>query len=85
MLFYLDPPYFGGESDYGKGVFSRGDFGRMAVALRGIKGRFLLSINDTPEIRQAFDGFAMVEVELTYSINGGKGTPAKELIVGSRD
>ena len=26
-LFYLDPPYFGGESDYGKGMFERGDFG----------------------------------------------------------
>lgn len=81
MLFYLDPPYFGGEDDYGKGVFSREDFARMAEALRGIKGRSLLSINDTPEIRDVFDGFAMEEVELTYSINGGKGTPARELII----
>jgi len=26
MLFYLDPPYFGCEGDYGAGTFSRGDF-----------------------------------------------------------
>lgn len=27
-LFYLDPPYFGGEDDYGKGLFDRGSSGR---------------------------------------------------------
>ncbi|WP_442966957.1 hypothetical protein [Rhizobium sp. C4] len=26
MLFYLDPPYWGHEEDYGPGVFGRGDF-----------------------------------------------------------
>lgn len=81
MLFYLDPPYYGGESDYGEGVFSVDDFGRMAEILSGISGRFLLSINDRPEIREAFKGFSIEEVNLTYSISGGKGTPAKELII----
>jgi len=81
MLFYLDPPYFGGESDYGEGVFSREDFGRMAEILAGIRGRFLLSINDRPEIREAFKAFRLEEVSLTYSISGGKGTHARELVV----
>ena len=27
-LFYLDPPYFGGESDYRKGIFDRSQFAR---------------------------------------------------------
>ncbi|TMV80463.1 DNA adenine methylase, partial [Thioclava sp. BHET1] len=48
-LFYLDPPYFGGESDYGKGMFDRGQFDKMAEVLRGIKGAFILSLNDRPE------------------------------------
>jgi hypothetical protein len=26
-LFYLDPPYIGGETDYGTGVFERADYG----------------------------------------------------------
>lgn len=81
MQFYLDPPYFGNEADYGKGVFSVGDFNRRAGILTGIQGRFLLSINDRPEIREAFSGFQIEEVSLTYSVNGGKGAPAKELIV----
>ena len=35
-LFYLDPPYWGGEGDYGAGVFVRGDFQRMADKLKAI-------------------------------------------------
>ena len=81
MLFYLDPPYFGGECDYGKGVFSADDFSRMAEVLAGIRGTFLLSINDRPEIREAFKAFRLEEVSLTYSVGGGKGTPAKELVI----
>jgi len=29
-LFYLDPPYWGNENDYGKGLFGREDFGRLS-------------------------------------------------------
>ncbi|MEO4041418.1 DNA adenine methylase [Hoeflea sp. CAU 1731] len=83
MLFYLDPPYFGNEADYGKGVFSSKDFGRMSEILASIQGRFLLSVNDRPEIRDAFRAFRFEEVSLTYSVNGSKGVPAKELIVSN--
>jgi DNA adenine methylase len=69
-LFYLDPPYWGCENDYGKAMFSRDDFARMAEALRAVKGRFILSINDVPEIREIFAGFAMMEVKTSYTIGG---------------
>ena len=80
-LFYLDPPYFGGEADYGKGVFSREDFARLAEILRKLRGRFLLSINDTPEIRAVFDGFHIEEVRLAYTAPKGAAKAARELIV----
>jgi DNA adenine methylase len=80
-LFYLDPPYFGSEGDYGKELFGRDQFEAIAIRLRTIKGRFILSINDVPEIRAAFQGFAIEEAELLYSVAGGKGRPAKELII----
>lgn len=80
-LFYLDPPYFGSEGDYGAGLFNEADFGVLARRLREIQGRFVLSINDTPEIRQVFAGFEMEVVELTYTISKGAGTAARELIV----
>lgn len=79
-LFYFDPPYWGSEDDYGKTMFERDQFALMAERLAQLKGRFILSINDVPQIRELFSGFEFREVGLTYSISG-KGTEAKELIV----
>lgn len=82
-LFYLDPPYWGSEGDYGSGMFVRGDFQRMADKLQGIEGKFLLSINDRPEIREMFAWAEMEAVQTTYSIAGGDGAaPAAELLIG---
>lgn len=81
MLFYLDPPYWGCENDYGQDVFGRADFERLAGELRGIKGRFVMSINDTPGVRETFAGFHMREVETTYTVGAGNGTKAAELLI----
>ncbi|MEP3892496.1 MAG: DNA adenine methylase, partial [Litorimonas sp.] len=83
-LIYLDPPYWGGEKDYGKGMFSSDDFAKIAEVLAGIKGSFLLSINDVPEIRRIFDGFEFEEVSLTYSVSAAGRTEAKELLISNR-
>jgi len=80
-LFYLDPPYWGCEDDYGKLLFDRSQFAAIADRLGRIKGRFILSINDMPEIRELFSQFELNEVELNYTIAIGKGVPAKELIL----
>jgi DNA adenine methylase len=71
-LFYLDPPYYGCENDYGKNVFSREDFTEMAERLSGIKGRFMISLNDTPEVREIFSRYPMCNVSLTYTVGGVK-------------
>ncbi|MEP5730804.1 MAG: DNA adenine methylase [Sulfitobacter sp.] len=84
-LFYLDPPYFGGENDYGKDLFDRSLFAVMATILRDLEGAFILSINDTPEIRQVFDGFKFEEVKLKYTVSSGVATDAAELIISNRD
>ncbi len=67
-FFYLDPPYWGCESDYGKAMFARDDFARLADQLAALQGRFLLSINDTPEVRALFAAFAIEEVKVSYTI-----------------
>lgn len=82
-LFYIDPPYWGGEADYGPDMFGRDDFTALAEQLRGIKGRFILSINDVPEIRALFGWAELTPVEVTYSI-GDNGQTAKELIIRGR-
>jgi len=82
-LFYLDPPYYGCEKDYGKNIFSREDFQKIADQMASIKGRFILSINDTPVIREVFDGFDMEEVSLNYSVARTTSKQARELIISN--
>jgi len=72
--------FFGNEGDFGPGVFSAADFERLSDLLAGIEGRFILSINDTPEIRQLFARFMIEPVKLKYRLSG-KVTPAREMIV----
>lgn len=82
-LFYLDPPYWGCESDYGRALFSRAEFARLSEHLRGIQGRFLLSINDVPEIRDLFAWAEIEPVTTTYSISretAARGARAELLI-----
>ena len=69
-LFYLDPPYWDHEADYGAGVFAREDFAAMADLLAGIEGRFILSLNDTPEVRETFAAFDFEDVGVRYSASG---------------
>lgn len=81
-LFYLDPPYWGCTNDYGQNVFSEADFERLSTLLEGIAGRFILSINDTPEIRTIFARFAIEEVAVNYRLSG-QVTAARELIISA--
>lgn len=80
-LFYLDPPYWGSEGDYGKELFGRDQFELLAQRLSVLRGSFIMSINDVPEIRERFGRFRIEEVELLYSVTKGKPTGARELIV----
>jgi len=80
-LFYLDPPYWGGENDYGQGLFARRDFELLAALLKAVRGKFVLSLNDTPEVRAIFADFPVVPVSTTYTVRGGKGKSVGELVI----
>lgn len=80
-LFYLDPPYFGCEDDYGADMFGRDEFAAMADQLARLKGRFILSLNDRPEVREIFARFNIDGVDTHYSIAGGGARPAGEVII----
>ena len=69
-LFYLDPPYYTNEGYYGKELFNRDEFAKMAALLKGIKGKFILSLNDRAEVRKIFAGFHFMEVQTTYTMAG---------------
>lgn len=81
-LFYLDPPYWDCEKDYGA-AFERADFERLAEQLSAIKGRFILSLNDRPEVREIFGRFAIENVEVAYSVSrhtSGRGKRTEVII-----
>jgi DNA adenine methylase len=80
-LFYLDPPYFGCERDYGPGMFSREEFEEMADQLGRLKGRFILSLNDRPQVRAIFSAFRVEAVGTHYGLAGKGAQPASEVII----
>ena len=83
VLFYVDPPYWGSEDDYGRGRFPREQFERLAERLAQVKGRFLVSLNDVPEVRRLFRGCRIEPVRTTYTLASNKAEAggAKELLI----
>ncbi len=71
-FFYLDPPYYGIEDYYGKGIFHRSDYSRLSSLLSDLAGKFIMSINDTPEIRAIFSQFSIIEVPILYQQRGSQ-------------
>lgn len=54
-LFYCDPPYFETEDYYEDVGFTKADHIRLADRLSSIEGKYLLSYNDCPEIRELYE------------------------------
>lgn len=67
-LFYLDPPYYNCEKYYGKDIFSRDDFLKLRDILKNIKGKFILSLNDVPEVRSIFEDFHIQSKKIRWSV-----------------
>jgi DNA adenine methylase len=82
-FFYLDPPYW--ERKLYNFNFSRADFEEMEQRLRGLKGKFILSLDDRPEVRQLFSGFRQETVELAYTAKRDTRTRYKELFISNFD
>lgn len=83
-FFYMDPPYWETE---GYGVpFEFQEYVDLATAMKSMKGRAMLSINDHPAIRDAFAGLPMFELDIKYSVqNGGTAQTSGELVITNWD
>ncbi len=79
-LFFIDPPYWGVEDYYGKAMFGRDEFEHLSVCLKQLKGKFILTLNDVPEVRHIFAWANTKPVSLNY-FTGGKPTNAREVII----
>ncbi len=86
-FFYCDPPYYNTENYYeavrGNGFNHKG----LADALHNIKGKFLLSYNDCPEIRSLYLNDNIEEIErlsnLSQRYEGG--VQYSELLISNYD
>lgn len=80
-LFYLDPPYRCAISKkvYFK-FFTDIDYLELKTCLEGVKGMFLLSLNNDEFIRELFKDFTIEEVETMYTLSGSP-QKAGELLI----
>lgn len=83
VFFYVDPPYWNCENDYGKGIFTKEDFTRLRDTLANSKAKWLVSINDVPEIRTLFKGYEIKAVATKYSINKDSNQLVNELLIAN--
>lgn len=85
-FFYCDPPYSSGA---GYDVISTTNFEheRLRDILKNIKGRFLLSYDDAPKIRELYKDFNIIEIERVNGINRKciKNNMYKELLICNYD
>ena len=80
-LFYLDPPYWETE---GYGVeFGLDQYRQMAALAKDIDGSMVISVNDHPTMRDVFDDPCLYvdTVDITYTVGGGSGSKARELVI----
>jgi DNA adenine methylase len=65
-FFYVDPPYYGVKLY--RHNLEKSEFAVLRDRLNRLKGKFLLSLNDTPEVREIFSCFEIEEVPIYYSV-----------------
>jgi DNA adenine methylase len=78
-LFYLDPPYWG-KKLYNHN-FSEADFQQLAERLVKVRGKFILSLNDVPEVRALFARLRIEQIELHYTSQKAAGRRYKEVFI----
>lgn len=85
-FFYADPPYLSTEDMYAVD-FGWDDHVRLRDTLSGIKGKFLLSYNDCPAVRELYEGFSLFDFSRTHSMaqRYEAGKEFKELLIGNYD
>ena len=78
-LFYLDPPYWG--RNLYRHNFREADFAELADRLTKVRGKFVLSLNDVPQVRALFGPFHIQSVELHYTSQSSAGRRYREVLI----
>ena len=78
-LFYLDPPYYGRKLY--KFNLDPDDFLAMAELVGTLQGKFVLSLNDVPEVRAIFKQFKIRGIDLAYTAQKHAGRRYREVLI----
>jgi DNA adenine methylase len=81
--FYLDPPYW--QRKLYRFNFRDEDFVTLAERLQQIKGKFILSLDDHPKVREIFKTFPMERTEIAYTAQRTVGSRYGELLIMNFD
>jgi len=88
VFIFADPPYVGGERQY-SGVFKFGeaDHIKLAELLYMHKGKWLLTYNDVPFVRELYRDFPFITLERHENVNltkdGKERMPATDVLIGN--
>ena len=66
-FFFCDPPYYN-TAGYGN-TFGKEEHLLLRDKLKNLKGKFLLTINDAPGVREWYRDFNIKEVQVNYSVS----------------
>lgn len=85
-FFYLDPPYFSTEDMYAVD-FGWNDHLRLRDSLSAVSGKFLLSYNDCPEIRELYKDYDFFDFSRCHNMaqRYEAGKEFQELLVANYD
>ena len=78
-FFFLDPPYTACSSTL-YSPWKHSDILRLREKLATLKGKWLLTLNDHPEIRETFQEYKITAISRAKGI-GGRGKSYGELII----
>ena len=80
-FFYCDPPYH--KLPYYKHNMLLEDYIALSKQLQNIQGKFILSINNHPDMLEAFKPFNIKKTDILYTLNKTKQVKTKELIISN--
>jgi DNA adenine methylase len=78
-LFFCDPPYW--KRKLYNFNFSDEDYQTLADQLQSIDGKFVLTVDDVPELRELFKRSKISEIEIPYTAQREAGKRYRELII----
>lgn len=71
-VMYLDPPYLGNGANYKFNMRSQDDHRAIAEQLGRVKGSWILSSYDTPQIRDLFGGYQVTPIRSSSGMRTSK-------------